>query len=522
MLLPVVAVLSTMHYEGDVTAAGGDFAVVDFAVPAGTREIRIAHTDGSAYVILDWGVWGPDGFRGWGGGNTEDAIIGVLESSRSYRPGPIAPGTWQLVIGKAQLDAAGGHYAVDVVCRDDATLPLRARAPFAPAALAPGRRWYKGDFHVHSAESGDATASFDQIAALARMRGLDFVNLSDHNTDSHLALAAAAQAAHPDLLLLRGAEITTYAGHGNAVGLGAYVDHRIGFEGRTIAGVLDDVAAQGAVFLVNHPSLDLGTSCIGCPWTHADTPWDRVTGLEVITGKWDVVERLFVPGAMALWDDLAAQGFRIAAVGGSDDHRAGAGTGANDSMIGSPTTLVLADELSEAAILDGLRRGRTIVQLRGPDDPMVELRLGAAEIGDDVWGVETAELDVAITGGAGTFVQLWRDGEKLAQAEVTTDAFSHRFVDGPGAADRRYRIELVNGGNQRLVVTSHLYVHGVAGTGCGCGADAGGAGPTAALAALAALSVLRRRRPRRRAEIVHRPRPRGPGAQPAAASGSAA
>jgi hypothetical protein len=254
--------------------------------------------------------------------------------------------------------------------------------------------------------------------------------------------------------------------------------------------VLDDVAAQGALFLVNHPSLDLGDSCIGCAWDHPVTPWDRVAGLEIITGKWDVVERLFVPRAMALWDELAGQGFRIAAVGGSDDHRAGTGTGTNDSAIGSPTTLVLADGLSEAALLEGIRRGRTIVQLRGPDDPLVELRIGSAEIGDDVDGVEVAELDVAVTGGAGTFVQLWRDGAKVAQVEVTSDAFSHRFDDRPGAADRRYRVELVNTGNQRLVVTSHIYVHGVAGGGgCGCGAGRG-PGSGAALAGLLVLLLI--------------------------------
>ena len=144
------------------------------------------------------------------------------------------------------------------------------------------------------------------VAKALGARGLDFVNLSDHNTDSHLGLAAAAQLAQlaqpaePGVLLLRGAEITTYAGHGNAVGLGAYVDHRIGLAGRTIGQVLDDVTAQRAVFLVNHPTLDLGDSCIGCAWGHPDTPWDKVTGMEVITGKWDVVERLFVPRTVAL------------------------------------------------------------------------------------------------------------------------------------------------------------------------------------------------------------------------------
>ena len=74
-------------------------------VPAGAVECDIAHTDGSDFVILDWGVWNADGsFRGWGGGNTEDAIIGVEQSSRSYLPGPLPAGTYTVVIGKAKLD----------------------------------------------------------------------------------------------------------------------------------------------------------------------------------------------------------------------------------------------------------------------------------------------------------------------------------------------------------------------------------------------------------------------------------
>src|SRR5258706_3283464 len=123
-LVAIATVLSTMHYEGDVTAAGGDFVDVPFVVPAGTVEIQIAHTDGSADVILDWGVWDQDNkFRGWGGGNTEDAVVGVDESSRSYMPGPITAGTWRVVVGKALLDGAGtGHYSIDVTCRDAATL----------------------------------------------------------------------------------------------------------------------------------------------------------------------------------------------------------------------------------------------------------------------------------------------------------------------------------------------------------------------------------------------------------------
>ena len=321
------------------------------------------------------------------------------------------------------------------------------------------------------------------------------MNLSDHNTDSQLPLIAAHQEGHPDLLFLRGAEITTYAGHGTGVGLPSYVEHRVGYQGRTIAQVLEDVAAQGALFFVNHPELDLGTNCIGCAWRHDATPWELVSGIEVITGKWDIVERLFTPPAIALWDARLAEGHRIAAIGGSDDHRAGMGTGITDTPLGSPTTLVLADNLSEAALVEGIRRGRTIVQLRGPDDPFVEVTLarpdcGTAEIGDEVTGVERVELTVTVTGAETTFIQLWRDGEQLEQVPVDGSG-THTFTDVPGAASRRYRIELIDDANRRLVVTSHIYVEGVA---IPAGCCSGSPGTSSAGALLVVAILLRRRR----------------------------
>jgi len=503
MWLTLAATMCTTapaHLEADVAAAGGDYVDVQFEVPADTAEIRVAHSDGSTTDILDWGVWSPEGFRGWGGGLTDDAVIGVDQSSRGYLPGPITPGTWTVSIGKAKLDADGGHYAIDVTCSSSQSLPVLPRAPFAPVVVHPDRRWYRGDFHVHSEQSGDASATLDEIAALARQRGLDFVNLSDHNTVSQHALAAAYLQAHPDLLLLRGAEITTYAGHGNAVGLTSYVDHRIGRAGRTITDVLDDVAVQGAMFLVNHPKLELGASCIGCAWRHADTDWSQVAGIEVITGNWELSVAAFVPQVIAMWDELADRGYRIAAVGGSDDHTAGRSEGPTGSPIGSPTTLVLADELSEAAIIDAVRHGRTMVQLQGPDGPALDVTMrtrtgGTAQIGDDVDAVVRAQLTVHVTGGAGTFAQLWRDGVQLDQVAIAGDDVTTELADDPGPGNYRYRVELSAGANQRLIVTSHFYVQAVGAVGgCGCGTT-GSPGDAAWLAALALPWLGRRRRP---------------------------
>jgi hypothetical protein len=506
MVLPLLAVLTTAHLEADVDAQGGDYVVVPFEVPAGTVEIQIAHTDGSDAVILDWGVWGPGGFRGWGGGLTDDAIIGVDESSRGYREGPITPGTWQLVIGKAKLAAGAGHYVVDVTCRDDATLTPLPRAAFDPVVVSTGPRWYAGDFHVHSEESGDASATLEMIHAYARGRGLDFAAITDHNTDSQHPRIAALQATTDDFLFLRGIEITTYAGHGNAIGVAEYVDHRVGLGGVTAATITADVQRQGGVFLVNHPALALGDACIGCAWEHADTPWNEVNGLEIITGNFELTSN-FVPQVLALWEAHAGGNY-LAAVGGGDDHRAGTDTGPAPGRIGSPTTMVFAPELSEAAIVEAVRRGRTVVKLRGPDDPMVELAIVRADgsevpIGDSAGPLVGATVLVRahVTGGAGDELKIYADGEDRASAIVEGDDWRGDIAVPIDTTTVRFRGELEENG-LRVVVTSHIYANAfpgddAGGGGCGCASRDPRGGVPLALALLALVRPRRRRSVRR-------------------------
>jgi hypothetical protein len=486
------SIIGTLHLEGPVTVEGGDYLLVPFEVPAETVEFEVVHSDGSDTAILDWGVWSPEGFRGWGGGLTDAAVIGVDESSRGYLRGPITPGTWTLVIGKAELDDGGNTYVVDLTFRDAATLTPEASAPFDPVVLESGARWYAGDLHVHSEESGDASATLEEIATLARERGLDFVVITDHNTVSHHDRLAAAQPALDDLLLIRGIEVTTYAGHGNALGVDGYVDHRAGLDGVGAETIAAEVDAQGGLFSINHPALDLGDQCIGCAWDHADTPWELISAIEIQTGPFALTGILFTPLAIALWDQQLDDDLRIAAVGGSDDHRAGGG-GGNESPIGSPTTLVFTDELSEEGILRGIREGRTVVKLRDPDDAMVELTAGGEPIGGEVT-LGSAALSARVTGGDGVSLQLWRDGVQLDSMLVDGDDVT-LDVEYPDSG--RYRAELVDG-NGRITVTGHLWitVDPALSDDDGCGCQGGGQRGGLLLAALIGVVLgLRRHAP---------------------------
>lgn len=472
-------------FDGAVPAEG-EFFELPFQVPAGTVEILIRHAPTDPDDILDFGVLAPEGFRGYGGGNLEDAVIGVEASSRSYLPGPITAGAWALYVGKAKMVSSAPGYHVDVTFRTAPTLPPAGdRASYAEAAPLFGvARFFAGDFHVHSEDSGDARPPLDEIAAFAEGRGLDFVVVTDHNTVSQIDRLGRAQAAHPQLLLVPGVEFTTYAGHATGFGATAWVDHRVGWQGRTIEAALDDFAAQGALFSINHPALDLGDACIGCAWRHAHPAVGTLHGVEIETGGWRQAGRLFAWDAIALWEQLLDEGHHLAAIGGSDDHQAGQGNG---SPIGDPTTLVFAEGLSVSALRQGILDSRTVVKLQGPADPMIALDATPPRDGDTVSAAEVT-LTATVTGGVGAWFRFVRGGLGLdLPVEITDDPqlFTLVLTPAAGGADRvRAEVQVDDGGELvPRTITSYLWLVPAASEDCSCRAN-GWAPPGAALLAL--------------------------------------
>ena len=442
--------------DGDVPSDGAFFQL-PFDVPAGAAEIAVTHAAGDGADILDWGVIDPTGaLRGWGGGNTEDAVFGEDSASRSYLPGALPSGEWAVLVGKARVRSAAPTYAVTVTVRDAPTLAAQPeRRPYVDVDLGGGPRWVAGDFHVHSRESGDASPSLDAVAAFARAKGLDFVALSEHNTTSHLTLLGDAQDRSPDVLLVPGAEITTYGGHANGLGLTLPVPFALGLDGLDFLDVAAAVADAGALLSINHPVLDLGDACIGCAWDNPVPPPEHLAAVEIATGGWEQSGQLFDEAAIAFWDALLDDGYHLAAIGGSDDHTAGTGTGAFHSDIGDPTTLVYVDTLSRPALLDGIRAGRTVVKLQGPDDPMVVLDAEPAADGDTVRASEV-RFTAEVTDGVGTRVRFVVDGVPREPVGIDADPFVATLVLTPAEAGR-VRAEVMVEGYPRTV-TSHLWL----------------------------------------------------------------
>ncbi len=95
--------------------------------------------------------------------------------------------------------------------------------------------------------------------------------------------------------------------------------------------------------------------------------------------NWDGLGWELSPRAIEWWDHLHFLGFHnVAPIGGSDDHHGGqneshVGPWEIDSAIGHPATMVLAANLSHAAIREGLLLGRTVLKMASALDPMADV-----------------------------------------------------------------------------------------------------------------------------------------------------
>ncbi|MFO0587405.1 MAG: CehA/McbA family metallohydrolase [Polyangiaceae bacterium] len=474
----VAAADQTLTFDGTVEDGKYDHELLEFDVPEGVAEIQFDHENLSGEGVLDWGLLDPDGFRGWGGGNSESAIVSEKAASRSYLAGPIQPGKWHIVIGKALLLLGYADYHVTITLRDAATLaPQPERRKYeAIAPLATGPRFYAGDLHAHSRESGDAAPEIEDLVTFARSQGLDFVELSDHNTVSQLDFIGSVQDSHDDILILPGVEFTTYAGHANGIGATEWVDHKIGQPGVTIIGAEQAFHDQGALFSINHPEYNLGDKCIGCGWGH-NLVGTKIDAIEVATAG---AGELFADSTLAWWDGLCDAGNHVAPVGGSDDHTAGQDEGSFSTPVGTPTTYVYAQDLSVASLLQGIRDSRTVVKLHGVTDPMVELTTDLPLDHDTVHG-EQVHLHAKVTGAAGMEASWFKNGEDLGTIALASDpAELSLVVDAPKNGTDRYRVQVYRDGKV-TTITGHVWVDYLEGVGetPGSGSTMPGAGPCA-------------------------------------------
>lgn len=423
--------------EGTLTAADRlAWLERTFEVPPGTARLDVStsYTGRDQGTAIEFGLFDPERFRGASRTSKDNFFLTRTAATPSYHPGPLQPGTWRLLLGIPSIrDEVTSTYRVAVRLTPEGA----AEAPpleVAPDVRASGPRWYRGDLHAHTLHSdgfgcadgrgGTGPCAVHMVADAAARRGLDFVAIADHNTTSHHAEMVAIQAIHERLLLLRAQEVTTFYGHANVYGTSEVIDFRIGPTGWTARDLFASVRRLGGLASINHPGRETGERCTGCGWNAPHTDYALVDAIEVVNGR-------VVTGPAAgqpFWHARLNEGHRLTGIGGSDDHGAATRPG---SAIGTPTTVVFADELSEAALLAGLRAGRVFIRTRGPDGPSIgfEARgpLGAAAMGDVVsLGTERRRVvfGLEIEGGRRQEIEVIHNGRTVdGAAGPVPDAF---------------------------------------------------------------------------------------------------
>lgn len=462
---------SSLVLEGTIISAQvKTYVDVPFQVPNGVHRISVdfTYTGQQQRTTLDLGIADPYRFRGASGGNKSHFTISEADATPSYLPGEIPSGNWKLLLSVPNIrTGVVAHYHAEIRFND----PAEDHA-FTSQPLVHASRWYRGDLHMHTAHSDGSCNSQSGVRVpcpvfltvqAAAMRNLDFIAVSDHNTDSHLDALRELQPYFDKVLLIPAREVTTFWGHLNVFGTTQFIDYRTqSHNGRDINSILEDARSTGAIASINHGDAPSGESCMGCGWTPpTSVDMSLFTGIEVINGG----SRLF--SSASLWDKQIAAGYHLTAIGGSDNHNALIPPG-QTGAIGRPTTVVAADELSVPAILDAIRKGRVFIDLTSSPNKLLDMEANAgsnhASMGEDLTASSEASVQVSlhIVACAGTQVHLLVDGQEspaLAPINIAgSDETLH--TQWPASSGRHWlRAEVRDGQGQLLLLGNPIYIN---------------------------------------------------------------
>lgn len=448
------------------------FFTIPFRVPTGTVRISMQFdwTGRESRTALDVGLLGPSGFRGWSGGDKDEFTLSFADATPSYLPGPLVPGQWKLILGVPNIRSGVVSQFVARVWLDR-TVASEARDPLNDFTVRSGPAWYRGDLHMHTGHSDGTCRSrlgrevpcpLFRTVEDAVQRGLDFIAITDHNTQSHYDAERELQPYFDDILLMPGREITTYNGHANLFGTERFLDFRIGTQQvPTLNAMLRRIQGLGAILSINHPSDSSGEQCMGCGWTPlSPVDYHLIQAVEVVNGR----NAEGPHSGMKFWESLLNQGYRLTGIGGSDNHHPDVPVPGPGS-IGYPTTVVYARTLSTPAILDGIRAGHVFIDTEGTRDRLLEYTVTAggesATMGDTLAvSGGPLQVDIHVKGARGAHVELTADGESVAnEKNLTIDTDDMRLqIKVTEEVHHWLRLDVCDASGHRILIGNPVYL----------------------------------------------------------------
>lgn len=452
--------------KGMITEANREsYVEVPFTVPAGVVRVSIDfhYTGHEKKATIDLGLLDNERFRGWSGGNKSAFTVSEADATPSFLPGPVRPGIWKLLLGVPSMpNGVQSQYVAKVYFahQGERIGASTFGAEAVPEPIRSGPAWYRGDLHMHDAHSDGSCISeggkkvpcplFKTVEA-ARAHGLDFIAITDHNTISHFNEMRELAPYFDRMLLIPGREITTFDGHANVFGTTEFIDFRLTSKHvPTFNDLLSDVEKKHALLSINHPGSPTGAECMGCGWSVKNTDYSRVHAIEAVNGGSMDGRESGIP----FWQKRLNEGFRITAIGGSDNHNATY----DSSAIGKPTTVVYAENLSEEAILGAIRAGHVFVDLQGSHDRAIEFTalMGThrAMMGDVIKAAAGTKVHFVLTMAnlAGTHAEAIVDGVAKPLGETVNGSSEKREFDEVSDGKRHWIAINVRGQDGHLLV----------------------------------------------------------------------
>ncbi|AKR55629.1 putative secreted protein [Devosia sp. H5989] len=384
--------------------AANPYFYIPFDVPEGTSRIDVSMRYPKADdCVIDLGVLDPritdypaeEGFRGWSGGARDSFFVARDDATPGYIHGEIQPGRWQVILGLYKVPEAGAEVTITYAL-DDAPRPLVGQ-PERTYPVRQGAGWYRGDLHTHTHHS-DARGAPELLHAAAKQAGLDFLAVADHNTITQRRYFHPHSS--PDLVFVRGMEVTTATGHANVFGVDDWIDFRMTRPEHAHV-LADAVHKRGGLLSINHDKPTI--------------PWDYELPQADLQEVWQTAWLAYNWISLARYQQRLASGLRISAIGGSDFHQPDRLMPEGPFVVGRPTTVLELPELSEDAILAAMKAGRGYVT-ESPTGPHLAITIGETPMGGAV-PAGAIEAKAEVRGAAGDRL-VWVDATGTVAEEI--------------------------------------------------------------------------------------------------------
>lgn len=230
--------------------------------------------------------------------------------------------------------------------------------------------------HSHTIHS-DGNYTPEQLMQAAKLRQLDGIIVSDHNTKSAFDYITP-ELEKSTVKAINAIEWTTFFGHMVVVGGNKFVDWRLATPD-TIDMYIKDIRDHGGIVGIAHPFEEGDPICTGCFWMFKVNDWTNINYIEVWSTE-DPLLKYKNLQAYDWWTELLNKGHKIAATAGTDWHR-----DASPKQLAATTYVGVTDGIvNNDNVIEALEKGRIFATMGPTIEITVNQHNRSYTIGDTV------------------------------------------------------------------------------------------------------------------------------------------